>query len=92
MTGCLTLDEALLLLRARRPRFDLVIFDTLGQELRERLIARLIEAGPPVILLTGPYDLAGSDLGRFRFSRVLVRPVFVEDVVRAAKEVLETRQ
>jgi len=89
VTGCLTLDEGLLLLRQHASRYDAVILDTLGQETSPRALARLASAGPPILVLTGPYDLASIDLAGLGFRQVLVRPVFVGDVVTAVRKILE---
>jgi len=88
VAGCLTLDEGLLLLRRHPSGYDAVILDTLGQESSPRALARLASAGPPVLVLTGPYDLASVDLAGLGFRQVLVRPVFVGDVVAAVRKML----
>ncbi len=82
VTGCLTLDEGLLHLKTRPGGFDAVILDTAGQTLRSQALRRLAVAGPPVLVLTGALDRDELERDGLPWARVLVRPVFVGDVVR----------
>lgn len=88
VTGCLTASEALLRLRARQHQFDAIILDTMGQELTSPAISRLVKAGPPVLVVTGPYDSAAIDLTSLGARHALTRPVFVGDVVAAVRQLL----
>lgn len=89
VTGVALLAEAMGRLTPGRARFDLVILDTLGQPCDEGSLARLREAaaGTPIIICTGPYDLAQADFGALGFRHMLVRPFFIGDLVRLVAQV-----
>ena len=88
VTGRLTLDDGLLDLRAHPRAYSAVVVDTASQDLSGQTLRRLAAASPPVILLTGPFDLPSVAEITELFARVLVRQVSVGDVVDAVRDVL----
>jgi len=85
-----TIEEAMRLLAQEMTRPRLIILDTLGQSLSETTLAdlRALSGGTPMLLCTGPFDLAWLDLKEAEFADLLVRPFTVGDVVNAVREAL----
>jgi len=85
-----TVEEAMMLLCRGLVRPRLIILDTIGQNLGERALADLrgLADGAPILICTGPYDLAQFDFGGMGFMDLLVRPFAVQDVVDAVRRLL----
>jgi DNA-binding response OmpR family regulator len=85
-----TIEEAMMLLGRGMVRPCLIILDTMGQSLKEPVLAdlRALAGDAPILVCTGPFDLAQFDFGEAGFTDLLVRPFAVGDVVNAMREVL----
>lgn len=85
-----TLEEALMLLCRGMVRPRLIILDTLGQSLKEATLTDLqtLAGDAPILVCTGPFDLARFDFEEAGFTNLLVRPFTVGDVMNAVREVI----
>jgi DNA-binding response OmpR family regulator len=85
-----TIEEAVMLLDRGMVRPHLIILDTIGQGLKEPLLADLqaLADDVPILACTGPFDLAQFDFEEAGFTHLLVRPFTVRDVVDKAGQVL----
>ncbi len=85
-----TIEEAMRLRAQWMTRPRLIILDTLGQSLSETTLAdlRALSGDTPILVCTGPFDLARLDLKKAGFANLLVRPFAVGDVVNAVREAL----
>lgn len=85
-----TIEEAMTLLCRGLARPELIILDTHGQGLDERVFTDLQElAGDaPILVCTGPFNLAGLDFETMGFEHLLVRPFTIRDVVEKVGQVL----
>lgn len=85
-----SIEEAMMLLGRGMVRPRLIILDTLGQSLREPTLADLqtLADDAPLLVCTGPFDLARFDFREAGFANLLVRPFTVGDVVNAVREML----
>jgi DNA-binding response OmpR family regulator len=90
VVGVDTIEEALRWLATTR--FDLVVLDTQGLVPNERLLSGLRARRAPVLVVTGPYDQPhwSSRWSNLDVRALLVRPVFIGQVARAARTALET--
>lgn len=78
-----TIEEAMMLLCRGIVRPRLIILDTMGQSLKEPILADLqaLADDTPILICTGPFDLAQFDFEEAGFTDLLVRPFAVGDVV-----------
>lgn len=85
-----TIEEATMLLCRGMVRPRLIILDTIGQSLGERALADLwsLAGDTPILICTGPYDLAQLDFRGMGLTDLLVRPFTVQDVVNAVRRLL----
>lgn len=85
-----TIEEAVMLLCRGIARPGLIILDTAGQSLKEPILTDLqtLAGGAPILICTGPFDLAQFDFEKAGFTHVLVRPFTVGDVVSAVRKVM----
>jgi DNA-binding response OmpR family regulator len=85
-----TIEEAVMLLDRGMVRPHLIILDTIGQGLKEPLLADLqaLAGDVPILVCTGPFDLARFDFDEAGFINLLVRPFAVRDVVDKANQIL----
>lgn len=85
-----TIEEAMALLCRGAVRFNLIVLDTHSQSLKEHILADLRElAGDvPILLCTGPYDMASFDFRKVGFEHLLVRPFAIREVIDKAGQVL----
>ena len=49
---------------------------------------RILAGDAPILICTGPYDLARFDFRGMGFTELLVRPFSVQDVVDAVRKLL----
>lgn len=87
-TGVEDLSEALFQAESGICPAELIILDTVGQSLREEALERLRQTGIATIVCAGPFDLTQVDFRRFGLSCILVKPLFIGDLVDKVKEVL----
>ncbi len=85
-----TIEEAMMLLGRGMVRPGLIILDTMGQGLNESVLTDLqaLADDAPILVCTGPFDLARFDFEEAGLTNLLVRPFAVGDVVSAVREVL----
>ena len=85
-----TIEEAVMLLSRGMVRPRLIILDTPGQSLKEATLAdlRALTDDAPILVCTGPFDLAQLDFGEAGFTDLLTRPFTIQDVVNKVREVL----
>lgn len=90
VTALRTIEEAMRLLTQGMAKPRLIILDTLGQSLKETILTdfRILSGNTPILVCTGPFDLASLDLKKVGFVNLLVRPFTVGDVVNAVREAL----
>jgi DNA-binding response OmpR family regulator len=91
VTGIETTQKAIARLCQGTLEPHLIILDTLGQDLDDKFLAdlRALTGNAPIIVCSGPYDLAGFDPQRAKPNRVLVRPFTVRELVEAVETVCE---
>jgi len=97
VTALRTIEEAMMLLCRGMVRPRLIILDTIGQSLKEPMLTDLqaLAGNAPILVCTGPFDLARLDFEEVGLTNLLVRPFTVGDVVNAVCEILSneaTRQ
>lgn len=85
-----TIEEAMMLLSRGMIRPRLIILDTIGQSLKGYILADLhaLAGNAPILVCTGPFDLAQFDFEGAGLTNLLVRPFTVGDVVNAVCEIL----
>jgi len=85
-----TVEEAIMLLSRRMTSPRLIILDTTDQGLRESILAdlRALAGDAPILVCTGPFDLAQFDFDEAGFTNLLIRPFTVGGVVIAVREVI----
>jgi DNA-binding response OmpR family regulator len=85
-----TIEEAMMLLCRGMVRPRLIILDTVGQSLKEPILADLqaLAGDAPILVCTGPFDLARFDFKEAGLTDLLVRPFAIGDVVNAVREIL----
>jgi DNA-binding response OmpR family regulator len=85
-----TIEEAMMLLCQGVVRPCLIILDTMGQNLRESILAdlRTLAGDTPILVCTGPFDLAQFDFVEAGFTDLLIRPFAVKDVVDKVNKML----
>jgi DNA-binding response OmpR family regulator len=84
------IEEAVMLLGRAMVRPRLIILDTTDQSLKEPVLAdlRALAGDAPILVCTGPFDLAQFDFEEVGLTNLLVRPFTVGDVVKAVREVI----
>jgi DNA-binding response OmpR family regulator len=85
-----TVEEAVVLLDRGMVRPRLIVLDTIGQSLKEAILADLqaLTDDVPILVCTGPFDLTQFDFEGAGFTDLLIRPFAVGDVVDAVREIL----
>jgi len=85
-----TIEEALTLLGRGLVASRLIILDTMGQSLKASILAdlRALAGDVPILVCSGPFDLAQFDFEEAGFINLLVRPFAVRDVVDKANQIL----
>jgi DNA-binding response OmpR family regulator len=85
-----TIEEAMMLLGQGMMRPHLIILDTAGQSLNEAILAdlRTLAGDVPILVCTGPFDLAQFDFEEAGLAHLLVRPFTVGDVVDRVSQLL----
>ena len=85
-----TIEEVMMLLGQGMVRPRLIILDTAGQSLKEPILAdlRALAGDVPILVCSGPFDLAQFDFEEAGFINLLVRPFAVRDVVDKANQIL----
>jgi len=85
-----TIEEAIMLLGRGMMRPSLIILDTMGQNLREPILGdlRTLAGDTPILVCTGPFDLAQFDFVEAGFTELLIRPFAVKDVVDKVNKML----
>ena len=91
VTGIETIQKAIARLCQGTLEPHLIILDTSGQDLDDKFLAdlRALTGNAPIIVCSGPYDLAGFDPQGAKPNRVLVRPFTVRELVEAVETVCE---
>jgi DNA-binding response OmpR family regulator len=85
-----TVEEAMMLLGQGMVRPRLIILDTTGQSLKASILAdlRALASDVPILVCSGPFDLAQLDFEKAGLAHLLVRPFAVRDVVDKANQIL----
>ena len=85
-----TIEEAVTLLSRGMVRPRLIILDTVGQSIEQSTLADLqaLADDVPILVCSGPFDLARFDFQEAGFTDLLIRPFAVRDVVDKVGQVL----
>ena len=86
--GFVTVTELLVRLALSPVRPALVVVDLRGQELQERSLTALLDAGFPVLAIGGATEWENEQLRTRRWARFLRRPLTIGEVADAVDRLL----